>query len=123
MFLDVAMVEIAMLSVDWECRVSGVTQMESKFYVVCFYKITMFIYDDTFDDRKQFKVIVMEDPKDMVACKRCRCLYIVDDSYKGNWLWRVNVTAKGYLVEKFFKGVRMNSLSVSPVGRLIFLSR
>ena len=123
MFLDVAMIQTAMMSVDWECRVSGVTQMESKFYVVCFYKSTIFIYDDTFGDRKQFEVIGMEDPEDMVACKRCRCLYIVDDSYKGNLLWRVNVSVKGYQVDKFLESVRINTLSVSPDGRLMFLSR
>ena len=62
----------------------------------------MFIYDDTFGDRKQFEVIGMKDPEDMVACKRCRYLYIVDDSYEDNWMWRVNVTVKGYQVDKFF---------------------
>jgi len=59
--------------------VRGVATLDSELFVVCRGQSTVRVYDTTdFSETRQINVPGMNDPQDMIACKKDKCLYISD---------------------------------------------
>ena len=118
--LDVTLQPVVSLSETGQCRNSGVARLDSNFYLLCVFEIfhsSIRVYNAKFRLQNSTNITAFENPRDIAACRRCRCLYVADGT--GD-VWRVNLTnnVRGFAPTKFNWKVNAFSLSVSPWGNL-----
>lgn len=109
--------KVSILDSNFGCSPTAVTQLNGIVYISCVVSSIVAYSGKFLLLQNNISLSAISTPVDIVASNVSSCLYVADYSvrhdYTDNCVWRINVTAKGYKVDKFISAVPARTLSVA----------